>query len=111
MRKPSKPKYVPIVDSEGKYLVDALWPDIEASVKQHIENERRKGIPLRPSFTIRQTAQLTGLSVAELRKLIATEAIKAHITGGSWFIPREEVLQLMPQPAEDSAGQAGPPHF
>ena len=82
--------------------VDAFFDEVLKSVHECRVRRQKEGIPGKSTFTICETAELTGQDVDEIRYSVLHGEISAsNPTGMQWLIPRDEVLKLMPSKIDD----------
>jgi excisionase family DNA binding protein len=86
--------------------VDAFFADVVRNVHERLALRKQERIPSQPTFTIAETAALTGQDVDEISYWVRHGEIpSSNPTGMQRLIPREEVLKLMPCKTDDSATQ------
>ncbi len=82
--------------------VDAFFDQVIKNVHERIARKQKEGIPGQPTFTISETAALTGNDVYIIRDMIRDKEIRAtNPTGMQLLIPREEVLKIMAGNTDD----------
>jgi hypothetical protein len=95
---------------------DALYAQFTASSREAGEARKRRNrraLAKKASFYIPELAELTGLSNAEVYKLIVDHAIEANEVSGTWtmpsgwLIPRDEVYRLVRRHAAERNCQVG----
>lgn len=80
--------------------VDAFFGPVVRNVHARLARREQEGIPAQPTFTISETAALTGNDEDEIRYWVRHGEIPSiSPTGMQRLIPREEVLRLMPASA------------
>lgn len=86
---------------------DAFWAEVIKEVHQGLADKARRRLRKQQTFTIPETAKLTGLSTREVWTLIEEQEIEANEVRGWWLLPREEVAQLVYRHAKERNCQAG----
>jgi len=82
--------------------VDAFFDMVMKTVHERLALRQKEGIPGNSTFTICETAELTGEEVDEIRySVLHGEILASNPTGMEWLIPRDEVLKLMPSKIDD----------
>ena len=82
--------------------VDVFFEDVVRSVRKRIARKQKEGIPGQPTFTVSETAALTGNDVYIIRDMIRDKEIRAtNPTGMQLLIPREEVLKILSGNTDD----------
>jgi hypothetical protein len=85
-----------------------FFDQVIREVHKSLAERKRRHLRNKQVFTIPETAKFTGLSVREVRKLIADQEIEANeLSEDSWLIPQEEVLTLIRRHAEERECQDG----
>lgn len=74
-------------------LFDKLMDATAQSARLQADSAKLSGVPLKFSFSIRETAKLTGLTEYRIRKMIEDRDIQASCSR----ITRDEVMKLVPQ--------------
>ncbi len=88
--------------------VDDFFARVKQEVHEHLAAQARRRLLNKHTFTIPETAALTGLSCAEVWQLILDQEVDANeITRGCWLLPKEVVEQLAFSYARDRNCQAG----
>lgn len=88
--------------------VGAFFANVKQEVRQHLAAQARRCLLNKQTFTIPETAKLTGLSCPEVWQLIKEQEIEANeISGGLWLLPKEQVAQLAYSYAKERNCQAG----
>ncbi|MGA2257856.1 MAG: hypothetical protein ABSG53_24600 [Thermoguttaceae bacterium] len=86
--------------------VDAFFAKVIKNVHERLARRKQEGIPGQSTFTISETAALTGNDVYIIRDMIRDKEIRAtNPTGMQLLIPREEVLKIMAGNTDASAAQ------
>lgn len=91
---------VPACPATHRQLVDAFFALVVRNTHQRLARRKQESIPAQTTFTISETAALTGHDEDEIRYWVRRGEIPSiSPTGMQRLIPREEVLKLMPSSA------------
>ena len=102
------PTPYPICSPLQHRLFDDFFARVMQEAREHLAAQARRRLLNKRTFTIPETAELTGLSCPEVWQLIKDQEIEANeVSRGYWLLPREVVEQLAYSNARDRNCQAG----
>ncbi len=102
------PDTIPDLQPPPAPPVDDFFARVMQEAREHLAAQARRRLLNKRTFTIPETAELTGLSCPEVWQLIKDQEIEANeVSRGYWLLPREVVEQLAYSNARDRNCQAG----
>ena len=101
------PDSIPNLQPRPAPPVDAFFARVKQEVREKLAAQARRRLLNKRTFTVPETAELTGLSCPEVCQLIKDQEIEANEISGRWLLPKEQVEQLAYSYARERNCQAG----